>query len=122
MVYDFKCERCHRIFEEVRSIADRNTEADCICGSKARRIFSFPTAISVGSFEGGYFGAFGKIIKSKTELNEEIRRIKGESGREIVEVGNDSLSTIRKEKKKVNEEALTKELRHRLKHGRTNNA
>lgn len=67
------------------------------CGSAMERIYS-PPQIKRSSFVPGYHPAFGKEFRNSGEIKEEIRRIRGEDGRDIVEVGNDSMKSIRRPK------------------------
>ena len=53
--------------------------------------------MTVPEFKAGYYHAFGKKIKSKAQLNDEIRRER-DNGRDIVEVGNDSMKSVKKPK------------------------
>lgn len=115
MIYDYKCEECGEVREEVRRIKDRNDEAICSCGGVARRIpVSFGGSVGVGTFKEDYYHAFGKHIGSKAQLNEELARVKGETGKELIEVGNDSMKSVKKERKTVDWDAMGKELRYKL--------
>ena len=55
-----------------------------------------PTII-VDNFKPDHYWSFGKVINSKRELHEEIRRTNGEKGMDLVEVGNDSMHSIKKQ-------------------------
>jgi hypothetical protein len=50
-------------------------------------------------FEAHHNHAFGKVVHSKRDIQNEIARIKGETGKEIVEVGSDNLKSIKKKRK-----------------------
>lgn len=69
------------------------------------------------AFKPDKYHAFGKYFGTKNELKQEISRIKGETGKDIFEVGNDSMN-IKPVRRKPDVEGATKELRYRLKHGR----
>lgn len=122
MIYDYECEECGKVFEEVRTVADRDTEARCDCGGLSKRIFSFKGCVGVGTFKEGYYHAFGQPFTSEGQLKEHLTKLKGETGKEIVEVGNDSLQTVKKQRKKVDWDAAGRELRYKLRHGRANSA
>jgi len=115
--YLYECKECGIQWDEVRRISHRDEEAQCPCGGNARRMPTVPLGVSVGSFQEGYNPAFGKSFSTEGQLKEELARIKHETGKELVEVGNDSMQTIRKEKKKVDIDAMSKELKQRLTNG-----
>lgn len=119
-LYDYKCDTCEEITEEPRDIDSRNDPGKCVCGGVTRRIFDWRGHVGTGTFKEGHYHAFGKDFTSPHQLKEEIAKIKGETGKEIVEVGSDSMQTMKKTRKKVDWDAATKELRHMVKHGRTN--
>ena len=58
------------------------------CGTQMFRVFH-PPQVSVPKVEAHYSPAFGKVVSSRKEINEEIRKINGEKGMDLVEVGND---------------------------------
>lgn len=64
-----------------------------------------------------YNHAFGKVIKNSQDLRNELTKIEGETGKTLVEVGNESLNSIKKPRKSINIEEATRELRHRIRHG-----
>lgn len=96
MIYDFTCEQCGTTFEEVRAVAERDELATCECGASAARIFSFKGGFTLGSFGEGYFHAFGKHLTQKHQLKEELARYKGETGSELIEMGNEKIKSTPK--------------------------
>ena len=68
------------------------------------------------AFKPGRYHAFGKDFETKRQLNDEITRIKIDSGKEIVEIGNDKFKT-KPIRKNVDVAEAARELRHRWKHG-----
>jgi hypothetical protein len=52
-----------------------------------RKVYSFNGSIS--TFVPEYYHAFGKVINSRRQIQEEISRVAGDTGKELVEVGND---------------------------------
>lgn len=108
--YTYECKRCGKRFDEVRRIKDRQEAAKCSCGGRADKVFTKPGGLCFGSFKEGYNKAFGKHFTTKNQLKEELARIKGETGQELVEVGNDKVSTKR-QKKQVKWDEFGKELK-----------
>jgi len=45
MLYDYKCEKCGEIFEDVKSVAKRHASICPVCGGRAKKLFSFRAAI-----------------------------------------------------------------------------
>ena len=45
MRYDYQCEKCGEIFEDVKSVAKRHTSICPVCGGRAKKLFSFQAAI-----------------------------------------------------------------------------
>lgn len=71
------------------------------CKKTARKVFhAARIATSNCQFEAHYNWGLGKKVNSKNQIQEELRRIKGETGKEIVEVGNDTLESIKTKRKK----------------------
>lgn len=108
--YEYECQKCGQRFEEIRRIKDREEPTACKCGGAGRKVPTKPLGIGVGTFKEGYNQAFGKSFTTKNQLKNELARIKGETGQELVEVGNDSLSNKR-EKKKVDWDEFGKDLK-----------
>lgn len=59
------------------------------CGSLMRIEITCPNMAIPNEFKPEYYWAFGKTISSKHGLKETLREIKGETGKEIIEVGNE---------------------------------
>ena len=88
--YDYKCILCSISEEEVRNVEGRDRPSKCpMCGIYRERLFPFPRQVSFGTFQEGFNQAFGKVFTTPHQLKNEISRIKGEEGKEIVEIGND---------------------------------
>ena len=43
--YEYECEKCQKVHEEIRRIADRDEEVICECGGRAKKIISAKGAI-----------------------------------------------------------------------------
>jgi hypothetical protein len=44
---------------------------------------------SYGTFKAGFYSAFGKMFTKKSQLEDEIKKMRYENGKDIVEVGDD---------------------------------
>lgn len=77
------------------------------------RVIRFRGYVRGDSFKPGYNPAFGKAFANVHELKNEIRRINGEEGRSMVEVGNEreAMRKLRPERKKPNIEAALHEMK-----------
>lgn len=78
----------------IKSYKDIDRPESCKCGSEAVRYISRTHFYGADDWNKAAFNpAFGKIIKSKAHLREELAIARSE-GREMVEVGNESLENI----------------------------
>ena len=59
------------------------------------RVFCFSGQVSFSTFRPGYYSAFGKKFNHAYELKNEIRRLNGEEGKNVIEVGNE-LNALKK--------------------------
>lgn len=123
MIYSYACQTCENQWDEVRPVDNRDEPCLCICGESAKRIFTPSRNLNAGAcaFKQDHYTAFNKAFSTKRELMSEIDRIKHTTGKEIVEVGNDSMKSLKpdvptKLPENVKKEA-TKELAYRMKHG-----
>lgn len=99
MIYEYGCDRCLKVVEIVKSHTLSDVKERCeTCTEFMIRIYS-PPQISVAKLEPHFNHAFGKVIHSKEHLKEHIKKENGDKGKNIVEVGNDPLSSIKKTRK-----------------------
>lgn len=99
MIYEYECNKCAEATEVIKLMCDSGRPEFCHnCKEELLRIYS-PPQISVQKMEPHFNHAFGKVIYSKDHLNEHLKIEAGEKGRNIVEVGNDDLSSIKKKRK-----------------------
>jgi len=40
ILYEYECNDCSKVFDELREIDDRNRPATCVCGGEAKKIIS----------------------------------------------------------------------------------
>lgn len=75
----------------------RSTDAEShLCGFPLERIITQVNINPSGcQFEPYHDWGLGKTITSKKQKSEELSRIKGETGREFVEVGNDKQKGVK---------------------------
>jgi len=66
--------------------------------------------MTTGTFRPGYQPAFGRVMTTSHEQKEEIRRIEGETGKEIHEIGNDT-TRMEKPTQKVDIKSAVQELK-----------
>lgn len=106
--YLYECSSCCSAEEVVKPISQIDEQELCTtCAKPMNRII---TAVQISptakAFEAHHNWAFGKVVTSKRQLEEERRRVSGETGREIVEVGTDDLKSVKKTKKKYTVDGL----------------
>lgn len=103
MIYEFKCNECGKVFDEVRKVAQMNEPATCPCGGLASRQFApgrihlFGTSVEHPEFNHG----LGMVIKNKKHRKDEAR------ARGMEEIGNEKTESIHKH----DEQALKEKLR-----------
>lgn len=104
-VYEYQCPKCLVVTDVVKGLQSLD-EAELCPGEgcpeqKMERIISSAPQINTSNcqFQSHYNPAFGKIIHSKRQIQDEVRKYKYEQGREIVEIGNDTLKSVKKQRK-----------------------
>src|SRR4051812_23488411 len=96
--YVYECPECQESWEMVKPIARAQDVEICKYGCKktAEKVIQAPRlSLSTCQFQAHYNWGLGKEVHSKRQISEELHRIKGETGRDIVEVGNDKLESIK---------------------------
>lgn len=104
--YPYHCKICDRnqdIIKSVRFLDDEEICEKCGNGPMDREIAAVQINTSNCQFQTHFNHAFGKVVKSKNQINDEVRRINGETGKNIVEVGNDNLQSVKKPYKKYDD-------------------
>lgn len=102
--YQYRCDVCDHgswFFDVVKSMSESGRIEHCPqCGKQAERIYSAPQiSPAAKAYEPHWNYGLGKVILNKGQVKEELARIKGETGKEIVEVGTDNLSSVKPIKK-----------------------
>ena len=72
-IYEYKCEKCKKIFELFQKVADKPLHK-CDCGGKAVRIFHPPGIVFKGS--GFYTTDYKKTEKARTREAEKPKQKK----------------------------------------------
>jgi putative FmdB family regulatory protein len=100
--YQYSCPECLKEIEVVKSIAQ--LEERELCDKCKKRMVRILTAVQLSPkirvFNPHFNHGLGRHVESQRDINEEIARIKGETGKEIVEVGTDTLDSVKKTYKK----------------------
>lgn len=110
MIYQYECKHGHGRFDVLKHHNRSRVSERCPkCKGESHKVFSTPY-VGMGTFKPGYYHSFGKTFRSRHELNNEIRKINGETGENIVEVGNDN-RRIKPEVKKPDIESAVRELK-----------
>ena len=119
MVYEYECKR-HGKVDIYKSSEHSEKEERCeICSLVMKKNFVPTSNINPGaaSMRGEFYHAFGKHFDTKKQVRNELRRIEGETGKKIVEVGSDKQDNVKRVRKTFNESEAVRELAHRMKHG-----
>lgn len=102
--YQYECPNSKCAYTEreiIKPLSALDDEERCtLCNEVMVRLISaVQISPSAKPFEAHHNHAFGKTITSKHQIREEQARYKGEKGRELVEVGTDDLSSVKKVRK-----------------------
>lgn len=90
--YVYKCERCKIEFDVVKRISELDHIELCEeCGLPGEHVVRFNGHMAADNYPAYYNHGLGKIVRSKRDVREELSRLKGETGREVYEVGNEKL-------------------------------
>ena len=85
MIYEYEC-KDHGTFDVVKHHSESESIEYCVkCKGKMKKLISRGASISY--FKEEFYHAFNKPMSSRGQVKEEIRRIKGETGKEIEEIG-----------------------------------
>jgi putative FmdB family regulatory protein len=96
IVYEYECS-VHGVFEVIKSHKLLDKEEKCpVCNFGMKKLISVPGSVQCSNFKPEFYHAFGKKIHSKRELKNELSKIKHETGKELVEVGNDSMKSVKR--------------------------
>ena len=102
MRYIYECPKCFEEYEIVKPV-DRLDEVErCSkCQSSLNRIITaVQLSPKIKPFEPHFNYGLGRRVSSQRDIDEHLRKIKGDTGREIVEVGTDTLESVKKTRKK----------------------
>ena len=105
-LYEYECPKCKAQNEVAKMISNIDDIEACLkCGTAMERVILNGRNFSARTcqFEAHFNYGLGKEVHTKRQLDETIKRISGETGKEIVEVGNDNLQSIKKQRKKYDE-------------------
>lgn len=100
--YEYLCPRCELIQDVIKPISMLEETEMCMECEEIPMIRQM-TAIRLNTsncqYEAHYNHGLGKVLKGPNDVKEELSRIKGETGKEIVEVGNDRLDSVKFKRK-----------------------
>lgn len=98
--YEYACHTCNSVTEVIKSIRYYDTEEKCskCCTIMEKLITAVNLNHSVCHFEPHFNYGLGKVVTSKRSQDEALRRLRGETGKDIVEIGNDDLKSIKRQR------------------------
>jgi|SRR5580765_916116 len=106
--YAYKCNKCAEEFDVIKPVAEIEMIEVCEeCGFPAERVIKFKGHMSPDNVDAYYNHGLGKVVRTKNDVRQELSRLKGETGRDLIEVGTE---VLKKEKPKdinwMSEEAI----------------
>lgn len=92
MIYPYECPKCHEYKEIVCSVDDMPKSIPCgTCKIPMKRIITAPQL----SIPKSYFDpTFNKTINQPSDIKEELRKHQGETGQEMIPLGDQKLAGI----------------------------
>ena len=91
MIYQFKCPQCGKYEEVIRPVSECHELNVCKpCGQPMDRVFSV-LQVNVPHTNTYYDNGLGATIRNEQDKRNAIKRIEGETGQKLVEVGNENL-------------------------------
>ena len=88
-VYEYSCPSCFTRFDRYEHAAGAHERATCGCGLVALRVWS-PPQVSIPNVEPHFNYGLGQRVSSRRDIRDAQRRYAGETGSNLVEVGNDT--------------------------------
>ena len=74
----------------IKPVSQLDAQEFCDCGTEMKRTIAFKGGVYTDDMYSGWNPGLGKHIKNKKHLKETLSEIKGETGKVLVEVGNES--------------------------------
>lgn len=109
MIYVYSCEDCKVKQDVYKSMIEIDRVECCpFCSKPMERNIQPIKANKTAVFESHFNYGLGKVVTSQRQVHEELARLRGETGKDIVEIGNDDLKAVKK--KRHNYEDVYKEL------------
>lgn len=97
--YAYFCHKCESEFDVIKPSRDIDFIEICEdCGYPSERVIRFKGHVSADNGAAYYNYGLGKVVRSKNDIRQEISRVKGETGQEIVEIGNETIKKAKPRK------------------------
>src|SRR6266446_5431174 len=88
--YVYHCRCCQKKMDVLKPVNWMEASEFCShCARRMERIICFQGKMSPDTWQPEWNYGLGKVITFRNQIKEELKRIQGEEGREIVEVGNE---------------------------------
>lgn len=87
-IYPYAC-ACGQRFDKVDAMTGTHLAATCTCGQMANRVWTTPYA-AVDNTPAHYNYGLGVRVSSKADIREAKRRYTGETGSNLIEIGNET--------------------------------
>ena len=92
MIYEYECPSCNRNEDVIKSVKEIDRVETCPdCERPMLRLFRPCIHTSFGTFKEGYYHAFGKHFTTKNQLHNELTKHRLDTGKQLVEVGNEKI-------------------------------
>jgi len=103
--YLYRCDTCQTHRDVIKAMSEAESKEYCVtCNTESQRIFTIPSvSTAICQFQAHFNHGLGKVCESKRQMDDHVRRIRGETGKDIVEVGTDNLQSVKKQLKSYDE-------------------
>lgn len=89
-LYDYKCPDCKKTLEVFQPMSGSHEGVPCACGGTALRVWRVPGAI-VDNGETYFNAGLGKVVRTKGDVRDAVKRVNDETGQSLVEIGNEKV-------------------------------
>lgn len=101
LIYVYYCQKCDLKQEVHKPLSQIDEPEQCVrCLKVIERQIQPIKANKTAVFESHFNHGLGKVVTSHIGVKEELARLRGETGKDIVEVGTDDLKSIKKKRQK----------------------
>ena len=113
--YAYLCPKCKTEFDVIKAVQYMEFVEQCSeCGEPSNRVVRFKGAISADAGPAYFHYGLGKVVRSKQDIRNELAKIRGETGRDLIEVGNEAIKKSKPKKAQYDMNVMTQDYKKAL--------